>query len=141
MKSTVSVIIFLLLHTIAFAQSKSEKAILQVLDKQAAGWNKGDLDEYMQGYWNDDSLLFIGKNGPTYSYKATLERYKKSYSDTAKMGKLNFSHIRFNKLSRRQYFVSGRWELKRSIGDLSGYFTLIFKKIKQNWVIIADHSS
>lgn len=141
MKRTVSTIILLLLHTIAFAQGKNEKAILQVLDKQVAGWNKGDLDEYMLGYWNSDSLLFIGKSGPTYGYKATLERYKKSYSDTAKMGKLHFSNIRVIKLSRRYYFVSGRWELKRSIGDLSGYFTLIFRKIKQSWLITTDHSS
>ena len=141
MKLIVSTIVFILLHAIVIAQSKNEEAILKVLDRQVAGWNNGDIEQYMKGYWNSDSLLFIGKNGPTYGYQGTLERYKKSYTDTVKMGKLHFKDVKFNKLSRRQFFVWGRWELKRSVGDLSGYFTLIFKKIDNQWVIISDHSS
>jgi hypothetical protein len=31
--------------------------------------------------------------------------------------------------------------LKRSIGDVRGHFTLIWRKIKGRWVIVSDHSS
>lgn len=125
----------------AFSQNRDEKAILIILNSQAVAWNKGDIDEYMKGYWNNDSLVFIGKSGPTYGYGATLQRYKMSYNDTAKMGKLDFSNIRFKKLSKRYYSVSGKWALERSVGDLSGYFTLILKKINRHWLIVSDHSS
>ena len=108
---------------------------------QVKGWNNGDIDAYMQGYWNNDSLVFIGKSGPTYGYKATLQRYKKSYSDAAKMGILSFSDIHIQKLSSTYCFVTGAWHLDRPIGDLSGYFTLLFKKINNKWLIICDHSS
>lgn len=136
--------IFLLLLiacNIAAAQDRHERAIKQVLIRQAAEWNKGDIEAYMHGYWNNDSLLFIGKNGPTYGYEATLQRYKKSYADTTQMGKLHFDILQVKKLSKNYRFVIGKWALTRSIGNLDGYFTLLFRRIAGNWVIVADHSS
>lgn len=135
-------VLCLLLSSIScFAQSKDEAAIRQVLAKQAEGWNKGSIDEYMQGYLNSDSLVFVGKNGPTYGYAETAARYKKSYSDTAAMGKLAFDILQVKELSPKYYFVLGKWHLKRSAGDLAGSFTLLFQKIGNRWYIVADHSS
>ncbi|RYD55326.1 MAG: DUF4440 domain-containing protein [Sphingobacteriales bacterium] len=125
----------------ATAQDKQEKAIRQVLANQAAEWNNGDISGYMHGYWNNDSLLFIGRSGPTYGYDATLARYKKSYSDTAQMGKLHFDILQVKKLSKNYRFVVGKWTLTRSVGNIGGSFTLLFRKIDGNWVIVADHSS
>jgi hypothetical protein len=124
------------------AVDKNEAFIRDILTRQAAAWNSGNIETYMKaGYWDNDSLLFIGKSGPTYGFKATLERYKRSYPDTVKMGKLYFSELQVKRLSAGYYFVAGKWELKRSMGDLLGYFTLIFRKINGNWRIICDHSS
>lgn len=123
------------------AYSKDETAIRKVLEQQSAAWNRGDIDAYMTGYWNNDSLVFIGKNGPTYGYNATLQRYKSSYPDAEKMGKLNFTILQVKELSKEYYFVLGKWELKRSVGDLSGHFTLLFRHIGGRWLIVADHSS
>ncbi len=137
-----ALVLFLLLAvTKAFAYSKDETAIRQVLEQQSAAWNSGDIDAYMTGYWNNDSLVFIGKNGPTYGYNATLQRYKSSYPDAEKMGKLNFTILQVKELSKDYYFVLGKWELRRSMGDLSGHFTLLFRHIAGRWLIVADHSS
>lgn len=135
------IICLLFVSDAVLAQDKDEKAIRAVLAKQAAAWNTGSIEAYMDGYWNNDSLLFVGKNGPTYGYNATMQRYKKSYTDTAQMGKLYFTILQVSKLSDKHRFVLGKWELKRSVGDLGGYFTLIFRKIEGKWVIVADHSS
>jgi len=35
----------------------------------------------------------------------------------------------------------GKWHLTRSIGDIQGAFTLIFRKESDEWVIVADHAS
>lgn len=115
--------------------------IKDVLDEQATAWNKGDIEAYMQGYWHDDSLLFIGNKGPVYGYKSTLERYKKSYPDKQAMGELSFSELTFKKLSNEYYFVTGKWSLQRDKDNPNGYFTLLFRKIKGKWRIVADHSS
>lgn len=118
-----------------------ESIIRQLLEAQTAAWNKGDIENFMKGYWESDSLMFIGKSGITYGWINTLNNYKKNYPDTAAMGKLVFTLIAMKKLSVQYYQVVGKWHLKRSIGDASGYFTLLLKKIKKQWIIIADHSS
>jgi ketosteroid isomerase-like protein len=126
---------------VAFAQSGDELTIRKVLDQQVSAWNKGDVEGFMQGYWKDDSLMFIGKTGINRGWQKTLENYKKRYPDTTAMGKLSFDIILVKELSPEYYYVIGKWMLNRSIGDLNGYYNLLFRKINGTWVIIADHSS
>ena len=134
--------IFFLMTLPSIAQNnKDEKEILQILDNQTKAWNRADIDGFMKGYWENDSLMYIGKNGITYGYAQTLARYKKNYGDTATMGKLSFHILHLKKLSPEYYLVVGQWNLKRSIGDVGGHYTLLFRKIKGQWVIISDHSS
>jgi ketosteroid isomerase-like protein len=121
--------------------NKDEKAIIDLLNKQTQAWNHGRIDEFMNGYWQNDSLMFIGKTGVTYGYQNTLNNYKKNYNDSSKMGKLFFEFLQIKKLSADYYWVLGKWFLKRSIGDVAGYYTLLFRKIKGRWLIVADHSS
>jgi ketosteroid isomerase-like protein len=123
------------------AQSKNEKAIRALLDKQKQAWNNGNIEAFMNGYWENDSLMFIGKSGVTYGWTNTLNNYKKGYPDTAAMGKLTFNILQVKKLSGKYYHVVGKWFLKRSIGDVGGHYTLLFRKINGRWVIVADHSS
>ena len=123
------------------AQTKDKDLILKTLSNQQAAWNKGDIEGFMQGYWQSDSLMFISKSGITYGWQQTLNNYKKNYPDTAAMGKLAFDFIEIKRLSVSYFFVVGKWHLKRTIGNLDGAFTLLFRKIKNKWVIIRDHSS
>ncbi|MCW3123150.1 MAG: hypothetical protein JWQ38_2642, partial [Flavipsychrobacter sp.] len=69
------------------AQNKDEQAIRTMLSAQVTEWNKGNIEGYMHGYWENDSLLFIGSKGPRYGYKVTLQKYKEAYPDEAHMGK------------------------------------------------------
>lgn len=121
--------------------SADESAIRKVMQQQEVAWNAGNLEAFMEGYWPSDSLRFIGSKGLTYGWAATLANYKKSYPDAAAMGQLTFTLISVELLSRKSAFVIGKWQLKREAGDLSGHFTLLWKKLKGQWVIVADHSS
>lgn len=123
------------------AQNADEKAILRILDDQTLYWNQGDLDNFVKDYWNNDSVMFIGSKGVVYGYQNTLQRYKSTYHDTAQMGKLTFTILHVKKLSPEYYFVVGKWALSRTVGNLDGHFTLLFRKINGEWKIIADHSS
>ena len=124
-----------------FSQSGDETEVRNVLAKQNAAWNRGDVDAFMVGYWENDSLMFIGKSGVTYGYKNTLANYKRNYPDTIAMGKLTFTLIQVKQLSPEYFHVTGKYYLTRTIGDASGHFTLMFRKINGKWVIISDHSS
>jgi len=131
----------------SFAQNKTaanladETSIRALLDAQTKAWNSGDLVHFMDGYLPSDSLLFVGKTGPTYGFNNTLNNYKKGYPDTASMGKLTFTLLSLEPIEKIHYRVLGKWKLKRSKGDVSGYFTLLLQKIKGNWFVIQDHSS
>jgi ketosteroid isomerase-like protein len=140
MKKLFVVTIVIFSFTSIFAQSADEAAIRKVLNAQETAWNSGNIENFMKGYWVSDSLIFVGKS-VTYGWQKTLDRYKKGYPDTAAMGKLSYDLLEFKPLSPEYYFVVGKWHLQRSIGDIGGYFTLLFKKIQGQWFIIADHSS
>ena len=135
-------LIFLcLLSASSFAQSKDEQEILNALSTQKNAWNSGDLHSFMDTYWKNDSLMFIGKSGVTYGWQNTLNNYQKGYPDTAAMGKLDFEILHVKRLSVLYFSVVGKWHLTRSIGNVGGHFTLLFKKIKNRWLIVSDHSS
>jgi ketosteroid isomerase-like protein len=38
-------------------------------------------------------------------------------------------------------WVLGRWALDRTGQDLEGVFTLVFRRIRGEWVIVHDHTS
>lgn len=134
-------LVFLIIAFTAQAQSKEGKNIRQLLATQTKNWNSGNIEGFMQTYWKSDSLMFIGKTGVHRGWQQTLENYKKGYPDTTAMGQLSFDIIQIKKLSDEYYYVVGKWMLKRTIGDLSGYYDLLLRKIKGRWYIISDHSS
>jgi hypothetical protein len=126
---------------VSLGQEKDEQEILSILQRQTEAWNRGDLRGFMRGYWENDSLMYIGKSGVTYGYTSTLNNYIRNYGDTARMGKLRFEILHVKRLSADHFFVVGKWFLKRSVGDIGGHYTLLWKKIDGAWVIVADHSS
>lgn len=123
------------------AQDKDKNRILAILDQQTKAWNSGDLEKFMVGYWESDSLMYVGKGGVTYGFAPTLANYKKNYGSPDKMGQLTFQILHVNRLSKTYYQVVGKWNLKRTAGDVGGHYTLLFRKIKGEWKIISDHSS
>jgi ketosteroid isomerase-like protein len=141
MKKLFISLIFLFTVFNVSAQKSEKDLILKLLENQRQAWNKGDIKEYMQGYNQSDSLLFVGKSGPQYGWNNTLNNYKKSYPNKSAMGYLSFDIKEIKMISADHAFVLGAWHLKRGKDDPKGYFTLLVKKIKGQWKVIADHSS
>jgi len=141
MKKTFLFLLFGCLSAALSAQSAAERSIRRTMAEQELAWNRGDLEGFMAGYWHSDSLRFIGSRGLTYGWQQTLDNYKKGYPDAEAMGKLKFTILSVEQLSKRSAYVIGKWYLTRKNGDLSGHYTLLWKKMKGKWVIVADHSS
>ena len=140
-------ILTLLLLSIAVsisAQTKDEKtkaAIKKVMDDQTAAWNRGDIEGFMQGYWNSPEMMFVSGNTMTKGWQPTLERYKKSYDTRDKMGVLGFSELEITLIGKESAVVFGRFTLQRKDDKPTGLFTLNFRKFKDGWKIILDHTS
>ncbi len=120
---------------------KDVAAIKGVMDKQAECWSNGDIAGYMQGYWESDSLRFLGRRGLTKGWKTTLANYQKSYPNPSAMGTLRFTNISFEPLGDKKIFVVGKWALYREKDTLSGYYSLTWGKINGDWKVIFDHTN
>ena len=145
MKNFLFVLSFILLISANFAaQSKDAKAaaeIESVMDAQVKAWNAGDLEGFMQGYWKSDEMKFVSGDNVSRGWQAALDRYKKNYDYKAKMGVLTFSGLEVSVLSKHSAVVLGSWSLAREKDNPKGKFTLIFRKFKDGWKIIHDHTS
>ncbi|HEX4949830.1 MAG TPA: nuclear transport factor 2 family protein [Blastocatellia bacterium] len=139
--------IFLLLPAQAQKKANSTKAeadIRAVLDAQNDAWNKGNLEEFMKGYWRSPKLTFYSAGGKRAGYDAVLERYRKTYQSEGKeMGKLAFSNVEVEMLGKKAAFVRGRFDLTLSDGKkLGGLYTLVLRQFKKDgWKIVHDHTS
>jgi ketosteroid isomerase-like protein len=135
--------LFFALFTVCFnVFSQKKEDILQVMARQQSNWNAGDIEKFMEDYLKSDELQFIGSKGIVKGWQATKERYLKSYPDRATMGQLKFDILEVDFHSKKSAWVLGKWYLTRpEKGDVGGYFTLIFKKVKGKWLIVSDHTS
>jgi uncharacterized protein (TIGR02246 family) len=124
------------------AQESKDQVVAQIrstLDAQQAAWNRGDIDAFTTTYARD--AVFVSGDEITRGSQTILERYKKKYSDRAKMGTLTFSDLEITPLSDNAAVVLGRWSLKRASDEPHGRFTLLFRKTPDGWRIVHDHTS
>lgn len=115
--------------------------IQNVLRAQQDAWNRGAIEEFMSGYWRSDQTVFVSGDEVIRGWEKVLERYKKKYSDRAKMGTLTFSNFEITPLSDDSAVALGRWKLKRANDEPHGRFTLIFRRFAESWKIVHDHTS
>jgi len=123
------------------ADEPAEAQIRSVLDIQSAAWNRGDLDAFMEGYWKSPETEFVGTSGITKGWQALLDRYRRNYPDGKAMGKLTFSSLEVHIVCPEAAFAIGNFQLEREKDRPTGVFTLIFRRFKEGWRIVADHTT
>ena len=141
---SISIVFLIITSANSYSQTLKEKdslKILNVLEQQRIAWNDNDINEFMKGYLKSDKLVFSGSNGPVFGWNFVKDRYLKTYSNKELMGDLSFEINNLFSLSRKVAILLGKFNLQRNNEKLSGYFTLIFKKINGNWYIVSDHTS
>jgi uncharacterized protein (TIGR02246 family) len=121
--------------------AKGAAAIRAVLDAQAAAWNRGDIEGYMDGYARSEDIVFVSGDDVTRGWQTVLDRYKKNYDTREKMGTLEFSDLEIKVVSKNMALAHGRWQLTRAKDVPHGRFTLIFRRMGKNWRIVHDHTS
>jgi uncharacterized protein (TIGR02246 family) len=120
---------------------KIQAAVRAVLDEQVLAWNRGDIDGFMKGYAKSADTTFVSGDTVTRGWQTVLDRYKKNYDSREKMGTLAFSELEITPLSDRSAIAIGRWQLTRAGDTPHGRFTLIFRRSKDGWRIVHDHTS
>ncbi|HEV8003195.1 MAG TPA: sugar-binding protein [Planctomycetaceae bacterium] len=111
-----------------------------ILSKQAAAWNRGDIDAFMQHYWKSEDLTFSSGGHTTRGWQTTKDGYKLRYPTRERMGQLTFDRLEAFPLGETAALLLGHWHLDRT-GPVGGNFSLVFRKIDGEWVIVHDHTS
>lgn len=122
-------------------EGRDVTAVRAVIEAQAAAWNRGDIEGYMEGYAKEDSTTFVSGDTITRGWQTVLDRYKARYDSRAKMGTLAFSELDIKPLSEFYAVATGRWQLTREADTPHGRFTLIFRRTAAGWRIVHDHTS
>ncbi len=119
-----------------------ETEVRSLLERQVEAWNRGDLEAFMETYWNSPELTFSGGGQTTRGWQATLDRYRERYGSREAMGTLRFADFEMQLLGDSAALVLGTWHLRNDRGEPHGNFSLVLRKMEEGqWVIIHDHSS
>ena len=130
-----------MLHAQQKVSPETEKAVQTLFNKQAADWNRGDLDSFATCYKNSPDILFVGAKNISRGYAEMLARYRRQYPTRAAMGTLAFSGLEVQPLDEHFVTVTGKFHLARTAeggGDASGSYLLVVEKTPQGWKIVRD---
>ena len=129
--------------SVSMDHAGDEARIRVRMEAQERAWNQGDLEGFMSAYWASDSLLFVGSRGPSYGWQTTLDNYKKGYPNAEAMGQLTFGIKNVDFVSDDVALMVGSWNLdgRGELEPLAGWFSLVWRQINGDWVIVRDHSS
>ncbi|MEO5754853.1 MAG: nuclear transport factor 2 family protein [Chthoniobacterales bacterium] len=125
----------------ALARAGETEAIRAVIDAQAAGWNRGEINAFMDGYARGKETTFVSGDEVTHGWQTVRDRYAKKYENREKMGTLTFSGLTITPLCGDAAIVRGSWSLQRKEDQPHGKFTLLFRKLPEGWRIVLDHTS
>ena len=126
-----------------------ESQIRDSMSAQTAAWNRGDIDNFMKSYEDSVETTFIGAQIRK-GYKPILERYKAGYATKEQMGTLTFSDLDIRLLpsgcgKNEIALVTGHFHLERSAKGTAtkddGIFSLVWRKGRDGWKIVLDHTS
>ena len=143
-KLTFKIVLFSFLIFLVSCKSTNHcNEIYDLMKQQEDAWNNGNIDNFMNTYWKNDSLVFIGKSGINYGWDKTFSNYKNSYKTKEQMGTLEFKNLICNTINDSTHIVTGKWSLKRndSIGNINGFYSLVWVKKQTGWKITYDHTS
>jgi beta-aspartyl-peptidase (threonine type) len=117
-----------------------------MLQASTGSWNAGDLDGFLDDYWQSEELTFSGADGVTRGWMGLRDRYAAGYwAPGVTRDSLRFEDLEVVPLGQGYALALGRYVLYRP-GDTetttgSGYFSLVLARVEGVWKILHDHTS
>jgi len=126
----------------AAIDAEAEKqAILAVISRMEAAWNRGDFRGYMQGFANPD-VTFVSRGQFQKDWQGTLDHYIRDYGSSAETrGTVHFFDIKIEMLGPDAAQLISRYQLDRPEHPQDGINTRLMRKRDGKWVIALNHVS
>ena len=135
-------LLLILVAAPAAASPKSDRAaILSVVSRMEAAWNRGDFRGYMAGFKKPD-VIFVSGGKFQQGWQGTLDHYIRDYGGAPdRRGKLHFYNMKVDVLAPDAAMLIGQYRLERGQRITEGVNTRLFRKIKGKWLITVNHVS
>jgi uncharacterized protein (TIGR02246 family) len=129
-------------EAVAALDAEAEKqAILAVIGRMEAAWNRGDFRGYMEGFANPD-VIFVSRGEFQKDWQGTLDHYIRDYGSSEETrGKLHFFDIKIEMLAPDAAQLISRYQLVRPRHPQDGINTRLMRKRDGKWVIALNHVS
>jgi uncharacterized protein (TIGR02246 family) len=126
----------------AHAGPKTERtAILNVVARMEAAWNRGDFRGYMAGFKNPD-VVFVSGGKFQDGWQGTLDHYVRDYGGSAeRRGRLHFYNMKVDVLGPDAAMLVGQYRLERGARVTEGVNTRLFRRVRGHWLITMNHVS
>jgi uncharacterized protein (TIGR02246 family) len=122
-------------------EEAEKQAILAVIARMEAAWNRGDFRGYMEGFANPD-VIFVSRGQFQKDWQGTLDHYIRDYGSSEQTrGKLHFFDIRIEMLGPDAAQLISRYRLDRPEHPQDGINTRLMRKRGGKWVIALNHVS
>ena len=129
------------LNATALGAEADKEAILALIARMEAAWNRGDFRGYMEGFANPD-VIFVSRGQFQKDWQGTLDHYIRDYgASEATRGRLRFFDIRIEMLAPDAAQLISRFQLDRPKNPLDGISTRLMRKRGDKWVIAHNHVS
>ena len=126
---------------VAVDAEAEKQAILAVISRMEAAWNRGDFRGYMEGFANPD-VIFVSRGEFQKDWQATLDHYIRDYGTSEETrGKLHFFDIKIEILGPDAAQLISRYQLDRPKQPQDGINTRLMRKRDGKWVIALNHVS
>jgi len=126
----------------ASSDADAEQAIRSVLDQQVAAWNRGDIKDFMSGYWNSPDLIYVGNTKVTRGWQTLLGRFEElSKSSGGQIGTLELPETQISVLSPDSALVWGTYRVLQPGQDRKGLYTLVLRRFQEGWRTVYDRTS
>jgi hypothetical protein len=133
--------LFLVASPAGASPGSDKAAILSVVHRMEAAWNRGDFRGYMAGFKKPD-VVFISGGKFQAGWQGTLDHYIRDYGGSPeRSGQLHFYNMRIELLSPRAAMLVGQYRLVRGSRVSEGINTRLFHKIRGQWLITMNHVS
>src|SRR4029450_11545686 len=127
---------------VAAVDAEAEKqAIIDLIGRMEAAWNRGDFRGYMEGFANPD-VVFVSHGQFQKDWQGTLDHYIRDYGSSAETrGTLHFFDIKVEMLAPDAAQLISRYQLDRPKQPQDGINTRLMRKRDGKWVIALNHVS
>ena len=116
-------------------------AIEQSLDAQREAWKNGDLDRFMDAYWDSDELIVITGDTQVAGCQAAFQHFQERYQAKGQeMGTLTLKGP-IQMLDSGYAVVWGEWQVVTSSQKRGGRFSRIYKKLPSGWRIVHESTT